>query len=343
MASVNTTQIAQKLNLSRNTISKALNNNPEVNEKTRQIVMETAIQMGYKKLKQTIPVSYTQESGYDICLLVHESELTHFYWGVILKGIEEYITAMHGRIIFGILTNDDENNDHIPLAIRRERPAGIITIGTHNEHFFRKIKNTEIPMVAVDTASTIKDNCLIHDTILTCNNSSVYEITEHLIQGGYKDIAFVGNPDRCKSTYERWLGYKTAMLDHQMPVVEENKPFLQIDVCDETPEVILDSISHLPEAFVCVNDNIAVKLIKYYKKRGIRIPEDVAISGFDNLDSVNADLNITTVSYNIKDLGIMAARQILFRIENPLVSMMIVRLESKVIYKNSTKTKQNLT
>lgn len=340
MSNVNTLQIANQLKLSRNTVSKALNNSPEVNEKTKQLVISTAVKMGYKKVnKQDYETYATKQTNYDICLLVHEREMGVSFWNLILKGVEDYLTTKRCRIIISILSKREEENDVLPLTLQGNQTSGILAVGTYSENYFKKIKETGIPMVTIDTTASTMEHKLLNDTILTCNESSVYEITEHLINNGCSEIVFAGNPNYCKSINERWKGYVSAMRDYNLPIPKGYEIFQGINL-DEEYDVIhsrFETVTQFPKALVCANDTLAGSLIIIMKERGIRIPEDVLISGFDNYDSIFPNNNsLTTVDYNISEIGTLAARQILYRIANPTSSVMLIRAAARVIFREST-------
>ena len=173
---------------------------------------------------------------------------------------------------------------------------------------------------------------------MTCNHSTVYDITEHLIQNGYRKIVFAGNPNGCRSVRERWNGYREAMLTYGLEISEEYKIFRDIDIkAMESLEGYFEEPFELPEALVCANDDIANKIWSALKAKGIRIPGDLAISGFDNYDTGTEDTNIlTSVDYNIAELGKLAARQVIYRIQNPEASFVLVRLAANVLFRRST-------
>ena len=118
----------------------------------------------------------------------------------------------------------------------------------------------------------------------------------------------------------------------------EDKIFRDIDIkAMESLEGYFEEPFELPEALVCANDDIANKIWSALKAKGIRIPGDLAISGFDNYDTGTEDTNIlTSVDYNIAELGKLAARQVIYRIQNPEASFVLVRLAANVLFRRST-------
>lgn len=339
MAGVSTMDIARKLGLSRNTISKALNDSSEVTPKTKKLIIETAIEMGYKRIsRKEFYESREPEMNRDICLLVHEREMEIRYWNKILRGVEEYLTARKYRIVLAILTEAEAETDRLPPTLENSKVAGIITVGNYSEEYYRRLKATGIPLVTIDTAATIKSSHLLCDTIMTCNHSTVYDITEHLIQNGFKKIVFAGNPNGCRSVRERWNGYREAMLTYGLEISEEYRLFRDIDIkAMESLEGYFEEPLDLPEALVCANDDIANKIWVALKAKGIRLPGDLAISGFDNYDTGAEEPNLlTSVDYNISELGKLAARQVIYRIHNPEASFVLVRLAANVLFRQST-------
>ncbi|MDD2417653.1 MAG: LacI family DNA-binding transcriptional regulator [Oscillospiraceae bacterium] len=339
MAKITTSQIAEMTNLSRNTVSKALNNSNEVSEKTKELVISTAIKMGYDKIDKKNYSKMAEKIVKDICVLVHERELKNNFWGNILKGIEEHLTVKKFRIVLGILSKIEENELRIPPLISGNKPSGIIMMGAYNKEYYLKIKETGIPVVSIDTASDVKDNALIMDTILSCNQSCVYEITEHLIKKGCREIAFAGDLNHARSVRERWDGYKTAMNDYGIPISNDYLPFNEIVIGEEVNEIIdkIKNINKIPEAIVCANDNVANKIVYGLYSKGLSVPDQVAVSGFDNYDAIlPSSIKLTTVGYKIEELGMLAAKQILFRIKHPDVSLVIIKIESHVILREST-------
>lgn len=347
MAKVNTADIAEKLGLSRNTVSKALNDRPEVAEKTKKLVIETAVQMGYKGLgKQNFQKTKENSRNKDICLLLPECEINNNYWSRILKGVEEYLTAHKYRIVLAIVTEEDAESLRLPLTLQNNTVSGIITIGIFSKEYYEKLGNNSIPVVTIDTAADIKSNNLLNDTIMISNHGAVYDITEHMIKNGYREIAFAGAPDSCRSIRERWNGFRDAMRDNSVDILEKYNVFQKIDGHEEKDiGTYFEEVIPLPEALVCANDNVAHKMIELLEKRGIQVPEDMAVSGFDDFDDdrfqkVN---ELTSVTYNIAELGNLAARQILYRIKYPEASCMMIRLASTVVFRASTEFKKNVT
>ncbi|MDD2478106.1 MAG: LacI family DNA-binding transcriptional regulator [Candidatus ainarchaeum sp.] len=341
MAAVTTSQIAKELGLSRNTVSKALNNNPEVCNNTKRLVLATAKRLGYHRLNKQFYDEFSEsEASYEICLIVHERELKVNFWNLILQGTEECLKVRSCRILFGILTYDDESNSRLPPVLNGNSISGIIAVGPYSDSYLNKIRNTGIPFVSIDTAASVQDHQICNDVILTSNFSSVYDITSELILKGARELAFVGDPYSCKSINERWKGFKAAINDNPAGSDEGFIAFTDIPLEFDYDKIskLVDSIERYPDAMVCANDIVANGIIKALEAKGKTVPGDVMVSGFDNYESPFIPISkLTTVSYDIKELGYLAARQILYRIERPESPCVIIRTAAKVIFRQSAR------
>ena len=345
MAKVNTNKIAEKLKLSRTTVSKALNNHPNVPEHTKQRVFEMARQLGYEKIKKNDDLLNTppvKPGNNTICFLVPSEYLISRYWLLIFKSAEEYCRKFHYPMTMGIIEKNESAKD-IPHALQGSKPAGVVLVGEHDKNFYKGFCSLGFPVVTIDTAADIYDNNLFCDVITMCNEACTYEITETLIQKQRQKIAFAGIPNRSRSTKERWKGYYNAMKAYNLPILSEFSSLQSFGTDGGSLKEIgkvLNEMKELPDAIICVNDLLALNTYGILEKMGIRIPEDIAITGFDNFDSFDVvrknQTELTSVIFDIEEIGRIAARQLLYRIDNPKAPLSVYRLESHVIYRKST-------
>ena len=149
---------------------------------------------------------------------------------------------------------------------------------------------------------------------------------------------FMGDIGYAQSNRERYEGFCQALMDAGKtpnPSLCLTTP-LGIDSYREEIDSFLSSLSRMPDAFVCASDYVACILMQLLEKRGLRVPEDVAVSGFDNnIEDLLAE-NLTTVQGFKEELGSRLALQILYRIKYPHTPHEVTYLESKVLYRAST-------
>lgn len=208
----------------------------------------------------------------------------------------------------------------------------------YNERLLRLLAETQIPKVFLDTSSLVSPDELNGDLLLMESRNSVRNITAHLLEKGCTLPGFMGDIGYAQSNRERYEGFCQALMDAGKtpnPSLCLTTP-LGIDSYREEIDSFLSSLSRMPDAFVCASDYVACILMQLLEKRGLRVPEDVAVSGFDNnIEDLLAE-NLTTVQVFNEELGSRLALQILYRIKYPHTPHEVTYLESKVLYRAST-------
>ncbi len=203
----------------------------------------------------------------------------------------------------------------------------------------RRLRGLDTPFVAVD------------------NFRGTYEATEHLLELGHHDIAFIaGSVASIESEAERFRGYCQAMIDARVPLRDDLVivSFEDMEPSEKQPEeteqtgyihsktadTILDTLfglSRPPTAIVAMNDGNASELIRSALNRGLRIPEQLSVVGFDNLPfSAHCEVPLTTVEQPFRRIGERAASMLLAQIGNPSAPHESELLEPKLIVRDST-------
>lgn len=211
-------------------------------------------------------------------------------------------------------------------------------MNVYNEQLIRLLSEAPVPKVFLDTATSVPPSSLNGDLILMENSSSISEITEHLLKQGRTKIGFIGDIRYAQSNYERYEGFCKTLERHGLSPCPELSLTGSIgtDTHKEEIDAFLNTLPFMPDAFVCVSDYVACLLMQLLLKRGLRIPEDVAVSGFDgNMESPLAE-ELTTVQVFNQDIGLRLALQILYRIEHPDTRPEIVYISSQTIFRSST-------
>ena len=149
---------------------------------------------------------------------------------------------------------------------------------------------------------------------------------------------FIGDISYAQSNRERYEGFCQALtyagkkVDSSLCLTTP----LGIDTYREEIDTFLSSLSRMPDAFVCASDYVACILMQLLEKRGLRVPEDVAVSGFDNNTEDLLAEHLTTVQVFNEELGARLALQILYRIKYPNTPHEITYLGTNVLYRDST-------
>ncbi len=342
---VTTHDISVSLGLSRNTVSKALNDHPSISEATKQKVIETAMAMGYKKIKlpDAAQLSRNSKTTKTISFLTAKKEtFSDGYWMNVMQGVEEVTSDNGYEIMFSFIKHEDISSLVLPQSIANSTVDGFIVAGSITKEYNETLMKVNLPKVFIDIHSDVSFADLRTDVVLMESEQSVYQLTGHLIEQGHRDIGFIGDVLNCRSFMERWLGFKRAMEDAHLPVntdyclIGEN-PSSYHNYSDLAE--LLEKMNRLPTAFVCANDMIALNVIKFLTDNGMKVPKDAAVAGFDNnKQSELLNLSLTTVHNDEYALGRRAMEELLWRMQNPDRPYELVRISTKPLIRESTGT-----
>ncbi|MBE5966512.1 MAG: LacI family transcriptional regulator [Lachnospiraceae bacterium] len=331
-------EIANSLGVSRTTVWKVFSGQEGVSEDLRNRIIAKAQEMNYKIPEGILPSQTSaSESPVNIALAVCRPE-TSVFWMDIIHQIAKELSRHNVNLVYTYLPSFISGNYILPASLTNGNTHGIIIMNVYNEQLLRLLAACPIPKVFFDTATAVSASDLNGDLILTENYASMSKITEHLIKKGRKSFGFIGDINYAKSNWERYDGFSRTLLQYGMPVHPELclTSSIGIDTYKEEIEDFLGSLPYMPDAFVCANDYVGCILMQLLSKRGIRIPEDVALSGFDaNMENPLAE-NLTTVQVFNQDIGFRLALQILYRIQHPDVPYEITYVATRIIFRSST-------
>ena len=305
--------------------------------------------MGYKNIRDEIVKQQSgtvSQVGGTIVLLTHREAVGgSSYWSGVIRGIETALRGCQYNLSLVLVTPDDELNDVIPPAISSRSCQGIIIQGLFPPHYYRAVASYDIPMVSLDIANELIAPNMLCDVVSTHNSNSIHMIVSDLIKKGHTKIGFVGDIHCCKGYFERWRGYVEAM--HQYGLEVSPKFCCTDRISDhyleqEGARAALDQLLGKVSAIVCANDSIAVHMICMLQQRGIKVPDDICISGFDNIEeSMFLSVGLTTVDGNNYELGYTAGEQIVWRISHVDRPYRTIKVSSQVIVRESTNYKIN--
>ncbi|MEO9944506.1 MAG: LacI family DNA-binding transcriptional regulator [Paraglaciecola sp.] len=281
--------IAFQANVSQSTVSRALRNSPLVNEKTRLKVQKIAQELNYKVDKNASNLR-TQHTD-TIALLLFEdptdddSAINPFFLSMLGS-----ITRASARKGYDLLISFQQLSDDWHADFEDSRKAdGLILLGYGDfvdyQEKLSKLNeyNTHFICWGAETDGE-------HMVSVGCDNfHGGYEVTEHIIKLGRKNFAFLGDASNHYPEFlARYKGHCQALLDHRLSIING----LQVDAISvedsgyEAANQLIDK--GIPfDAIFCASDLIAIGAMRALKKRGFRIPEDIAIAGFDDIATAN--------------------------------------------------------
>lgn len=332
--------IADILNISVNAVSIALNDKDGVSEKTKSEVIRVANELGYLKVNNI----NNQEKNKNICILIESRYFrdVYFYSKVII-GIENEARKNNYDIIVSLL---DKYNFEVPLCITNKKVDGILVVGAIHDNYLHKIAKYNIPIVLVDYASYK----ISVDSILTQNYFGTYKATDYLLQRGHKEIGFFGEIDLTLSFKERWLGYYDCMRCYfnyddktmnrllKYSVIKDVEKFVFKKDYKRISELV-QSLEKLPTAFICSNDDAALTLFNTLYALGIKVPDDISIIGFDDIELCSiVNPHLTTIRIEKELMGQKAVRRLFWRMNNKDEQIEHIRMDVKLIERGTVKT-----
>ena len=331
--------IAEQLNLSRNTVAKALNGQ-YVPEATRELVLKKAQEMNYKSLN----ASNLELGGkkYRILLVAGKPLINMSYFIPLVKSIENSCYERNYELFQYTYTVNRTPFSSFAEYVKELNVDGIVAIECFDRQFVSKMINMGKPICFLDfTAGNLQLN-KNYDIISANDEKSICEIVKFIhSKYGTKHFTFVGDPTHCLSFYERHTGMRMGM--HL--VAGAHSAGRDILCSNESfdygnPDAIKTEILKLkykPECFICCNDFVARTVCNALKSLNMRIPQDVMVVGFDNVtDSTSMSPEITSFSVDKEFLGSETLRTLVNRIEHPDVPSRIITVSTTRILREST-------
>jgi LacI family transcriptional regulator len=309
-------QIADELQVSSASVSRALNDRPGVGEELRSRILQKARELNYTSnvIARGLATSQTFSLGF----FVHEkpglSAHNDPFYGEILHGVEQASAQTDYHVTIGTLTDDVLNDPQSFRFIREGRIDGMILAGPDiPPDFILAMVRSGVPVVLVD-------NRLAHSQV-NCVNSDdetgAYLAAHHLLKQGHHRIGIISGPESWPSNARRVRGYRRALLNGEagVPIVHADRT--TIDSGREAYQQ-LTALYHGLTAICAVNDSMAIGAIRAAQLDGRRVPDDLSIVGFD--DIAWAQLNdppLTTVQIPKRQMGGEAAKRLINLLSDP--------------------------
>ena len=328
--SVRMADIAERLGVSVAAVSKALADKPGISPELRVRVRQTALEIGYKAAETR---KKTQRSATkSVAVVTAERFLSDdSFYLKYYKHISDMLQSNDYCGFFYSISAEDETNLVLPKALVTGSADGVIILGKISGDYTELIASCGVPLVFLDYYDERTEiDCIICDSFY-----AAYDMTNYLIRNGHKRIAFVGSVKATGSIQDRYLGYVKSLMEHDIYIRSD----YLIEDRDERGMLRLGKLPEdLPTAFVCNCDGTAAELVKHLRESGVRVPEDVSVTGFDNsVYSSICDPKITTVEVNTEQMSRLAVDSLLKKIAKPGTSIGRIRVNGTIVYKNSVR------
>ena len=316
--------ISKKLNISAATVSRALNNNPKISQKTKELVMKTAAKMNYKqnKLAQALKSGKTHNVG------VIVPYINRNFFSSVIRGIEEELSP-HGYHVIICQSHEDVNNEikQIDTLLNTQIDGIFMSVAktTQDTDHIEKVLKENTPLVFFDRKKDVTGL----SSVTIDDFRGGYLATEHLIKQGCKKIAHFSGDLNLEIYKNRHEGYIAAMKDYGIEPIKEFS--LQVNSKLESGASAIQDLwseNEKPDAIFSASDYAALGAIQELKKMGVKIPEEVCVVGFSNEPFTKyMELPITSVDQTPVEMGRNAAKVFLEQIEGSKT----LTIEKKVV------------
>lgn len=344
--------IADALGISRNTVSKAINNTGVLADSTREKVLKKAAEMGYKQfsymnisengINARLPLS---KNSREIALFVTGFlGDSHFAPAMLDKFQKETAQLGYSFSMHRILDKDIDGLA-LPLSFNREKTAGIICCEMFNYLYCQMLCGLDIPILFVDSPVTGQGSPLKADRLYMDNQTEIFTFVREMAGRGKTNIGFIGEYMHCQSFYERFMACRNALYLNHLPFTEEffllkNKAGVKNPSSQEYQEYLtgqLRQLKQLPDVFICANDFIAMDALTSLRTLGFDVPKDVYLCGFDDSpDSKMVRPTLTTIHIHSQIMGFSAVNLLISRIKEPSLNYRAVYTETNLIFREST-------
>ena len=343
MKKVTIQDIADALGISRNTVSKAINNSDGLADDTRERILKKAVEMGYKHfayaadLARTPTVSTSSlelpRGPKEIALFGISISNSHFA-ALMLDRFRDELSQLGYTLNFHIVDRDNLAARILPSTFHKDQCSAIMCIELFDWDYCEMVCRLGLPVLFVDGPNKRDGSSLPADQLYMENTMGITRLVNDMLRKGKKRIGFIGDYEHCQSFYERYTAFRCAMLmagaavDEALCVKDSRYPAL---------EVSLSRMKELPDLFICANDFVATEAIQVLRKLGKSIPEDVMFAGFDDApESRIITPALTTVHIHTQIMAFTAAHLLMTRIKEPELDYRIVHTETELIYREST-------
>ena len=322
MEKVTMKDIADGLNISRVTVSKAFNNQAGVSDALRETIFDKARELGYTKLPyqaQTGSQAPAAQEERTVALVVSRPESSFFWTGIIHRMAQE-LSEYNINLMYVYVPSTFTRDFVLPSVLFGSTLSGIAVVNVYDPVILGMVNDLPLPKVFLDTIPTLTDRKLNGDLLLIEGYRTEAEITESLILDGHKEIGFIGDINYAQTNKERYLGYRESMDRYKLPIRPEYCCIDSMGVFSYEKEIYayLDGLSQWPTSFVCVSDYVAHFVQQYLSDHQQKLPHPVVLTGFDNTDEyTNVSGHITTANVPTGLLGKRMALQLLFRTNHP--------------------------
>lgn len=324
-------EIAKKAGVSPATVSRALRGMHHVNERTRKRIIEAAQVLDYPIRRDLLPASASSRTN---TIGVIAPYLSRWYFSQALAGVEQALREAGMDLLLYNFAQVDARKRVFQQKKLVGKVDGLIVISLPpTDREFEQILGLGIPVSLLGVPDS-RCSCVSIDDIKGGESAA-----KHLVEMGHRDIAIMSGIEEQAFNFQvarqRKEGFLNILKENGIEFDDSNEIFADFD--SHTSELAMDEFlrrKKLPTAIFCESDEMAFGVIKSIRKKGLRIPEDISVIGFDDHEFAST-IGLTTIAQPVQFLGQLAASQIMARIEKPDSNTNQMKVPTSLIVRDS--------
>jgi LacI family transcriptional regulator len=327
--------VAQEAGVSYATVSRVLNNDPHVKTETRERVIHTITRLGYTVNQQARNLA----GGHSHVVGLLVPDLGTGYIGEIIRGIDEALaTAQYDLMLYTTHRRKTKESAYVTSLTQGMTDGLLLVLPRDPAEYLISLRQRHFPYVLIDHQGISEAESAVGAT----NRQGGYDATRYLLELGHCRIGFITGTMDLGCSRDRLAGYHAALNVCQVPIdpaLIREGDFNQPTGYQAARELL--DLPHPPTAIFASNDVMAFGVMEAVRDRGLRIPEDVSIVGFDNIPQAeHVSPQLTTIEQPLADMGREATRRLLGLIANADLPLTRVELPTKLVVRASTRALQ---
>lgn len=329
----NVTELAKMLGVSPASVSRALNGKPGLNTELRSRILSEASRLNVSLNGAARSLSTSQTNT--VCFAVHHlaSPLSADpFYGEISHGLQQELRAQGYQVLVSTLTDAEVAEPDTWAVVRERRVDGVVLASPFiPARFILALVTRNVPVILVDNAL---ENVQV-DVVVGDDRGGACKVAEHVLKLGHQRIVILSGPKDWFTNNARCAGFRDALANRGLePVAELHAEATTIQA---GRELMAAALKHRPTAVLTINDAMAMGAINAAASLGVRIPDDLTITGFDDIDlAKDWSVPLTTVRQFKQHLGRAAGRQLLARIAEPEGPHQRITLETELMVRASS-------
>ena len=323
--------VAKRAGVSTATVSRVLNGDERVTPAYREAVQRAVAELDYRpdRIARNLRARRSQMLGLII------SDIENPFFTSVVRGVED-VAYENDHTILLCNSDEDPEKERLYLDIMTaERAAGVIvSAACETDNHSRAVLQAGIPVVAMDRR--MRD--LEVDTVVVDSAEGAYQLVRHLLESGHRRIGLIGGPQQVTTAREREAGYLRALAEHGLrpdPALIKSTDYKLAGGYEATCQLL--ELEQPPTAMFAANNLTTLGALNCIHERGLRIPEDVAIGGFDDMPwATSLNPPLTAVAQPTYELGRTAADLLLRRIRDKGHNVVEVKLATRLVIRKSS-------